>query len=244
MTTIKSMYRHVEPNKELVDRQLEFFAELDASYKPKNIKRLTDCEYDYDYVIGGSAQTQAHVDCIYTKAREHLWGMTSNWISNAAKWLYGSYVIDRALAQKLDIEKVVEVARYIVQKPLREVKLCHGDLTLENVIVEPSPGKWTPIVFIDPGDPRGMVCRENDEGKLLQSLLTKWDIMNGSSGAFWLTVPFPIQPIHLAFLATHYIRLLNHPEKHHPALLLKARATLDHVFEMFKTAVEEEQIDP
>lgn len=99
----------------------------------------------------------------------------------------------------------------IMEADLTPVAYCHGDMTLENCIDTGGDG----IVFIDPGYPRGLNCREIDQAKLLQSL-RGWHELKG--------YPKPIsiynwRPIHFALYVTHLIRLLCHPELHTEVLL-------------------------
>ena len=81
--------------------------------------------------------------------------------------------------------------------------LPHGDLTRENMV-------WNGRLFlIDPGELRGLPCRELDEAKMLQSTLTQWEYLKGHEP--WKhDIPFKLTRVNLALLASHWIRLSKH----------------------------------
>ena len=83
----------------------------------------------------------------------------------------------------------------------------HGDCTLGNVIRK----RDGDLVFIDPANPRGMPCVELDQSKLMQSL-DGWEVIKyGLPQAVVCPTDWPRlepNPLHYAFLATHYWRML------------------------------------
>jgi hypothetical protein len=226
-------FKHTEPTREDIERQLSFFANVPATMQPKGIRRMGDCAYEYEFIQGGAPTEQKQIDRLYMLAERVLWNTGGQILANIDKWQYGNYVLEKALQLELhrdQIDTVVLALRLIVDSPLRRARMCHGDFTMENVIFSDDDP-----VLIDPGHPRGVPCKELDEAKMLQSLLCKWDIMNGSTAAYWLKPPFEPQPIHMAFLITHWIRLLNHPERHvKPGLIKSAHEVLGKLLEDFK----------
>lgn len=87
---------------------------------------------------------------------------------------------------------------------LTPVHTCHGDLTLQNVV-----GNY----IIDPGDPRGLPCREIDEAKIMQSL-DGYDVIK-----YGYPPPFPCvfegaRKVHYVLLLSHYVRMLRHQKGH------------------------------
>lgn len=88
---------------------------------------------------------------------------------------------------------------------------CHGDLTLENVVYCNNS-----FVFIDPGRHWGLCCQEIDETKVMQSIeevhLTRPVSM--SLETLDLYYRWRESPLHMALLATHYLRMLRYTDKH------------------------------
>lgn len=119
------------------------------------------------------------------------------------------------------------------------VASCHGDLTLENVVCRRKVAENTGIemldfVFIDPGHPRGLPCREMDEAKIMQSLEehSNRNVANGTfepiqRGTFdWYNEKLASLP-HRVLLASHYLRLLRHAKKHPQWRVEHARKRLE-----------------
>jgi hypothetical protein len=94
------------------------------------------------------------------------------------------------------------------QLPL--VANVHGDLTFENIIIEPNDN----IVFIDPGETRGANTPALDRGKLLQSFVMRWEQRNDPkrTNPWDQPNPWPLWADRLdwAFLVTHWARLVRH----------------------------------
>ena len=97
----------------------------------------------------------------------------------------------------------------IVWAALSDTKLnwCQqvvGDCTLENIVMSPAGN----VYFIDPGYPRGLVCTENDQAKLLQSV-------RGWEKAAQTDAPFTASRAVVAIYITHLYRLLRHNHAPH-----------------------------
>jgi hypothetical protein len=140
-------------------------------------------------------------------------------------WRAAQHNIWAATSQRLDINRTAYVhycqskmhvpqwvGNAIIEDLLTPVTHCHGDMTLSNA-VQLSDGE---IIFIDPGDPRGLPCRELDEAKLMQST-NGWEEVRWGADPTRGVLPFVIKPIHMVLLYTHLGRLLCH-EHPQPAL--------------------------
>ena len=114
------------------------------------------------------------------------------------------------------------IAGVLYATALTPVSYCHGDMTLENCI-----DTGTRIVFIDPGWPRGLNCKELDEAKVLQSV-DGWHELKGYPKP---KCTFEWRPVHWALLVTHYLRLLRHPELHTEVQLAFARKRIEEICE-------------
>jgi len=89
--------------------------------------------------------------------------------------------------------------------PLSPVRWCHGDATFHNMIMTGhESGK-----LIDPGDCRGLPCRELDEAKMLTSY-EGFDVVTYGAPQPEVFPRPSIRPVHLVLLASHYLRLLHH----------------------------------
>ncbi len=88
------------------------------------------------------------------------------------------------------------------------VNLVHGDATLCNFVVGVN-GRSTAI---DPGQHRGLCCREIDEAKLLQTACG-WDHIrhNQSPPLDMIGHYVDTRRVHQLLLITHFVRLLRHP---------------------------------
>lgn len=88
--------------------------------------------------------------------------------------------------------------------------LVHGDLTLENVLLDPDD---LPML-LDPGIHRGFSFKEADEAKLLQSILVLWERVKRGFNYPLLKAPFQITELHLSLLDMHLFRAIRHSELH------------------------------
>lgn len=154
---------------------------------------------------------------VWLAARDQLWNAKPATYQPYDPHAYVQYVEETHHCIGYAWRSVFTMIRNAAYTP---VSYCHGDMTLENVII----CEHDPIRFIDPGYPRGLPTRELDESKLLQSLdgwhEIKWNQCPRSYPAF------KMKPIHVALLCTHYIRLLKHDHK--PDLLEFAHDRLEH----------------
>lgn len=123
---------------------------------------------------------------------------------------YASYICDLA-DTTLEYEERRQTQRFMnalcaqKQSAFTRVARCHGDLTMDNVLLDDDA---TTVIFIDPGNTRGLACQELDEAKLLQSA-EGWHGYMLHDG-----LPFKVRYVHRLLLLTHYIRLYSHPELH------------------------------
>ena len=184
-----------------VDRQFRVFKRLPDHLKPEGLKRLTPTRYSMKRV---KETTPASVFTVVRNAAQYLWAgrMPGGEHEQAQRLAYAKYIQDRTS----------QPVRELFLRHTQNLKWCeevHGDLTLENVMGER---------FIDPGDPRGMVCIENDLGKLGQSLAgwehakRGWELPSDfERGQFRLLFGSPAVT---AFELSHWIRLSVHTEMH------------------------------
>lgn len=201
-----------ETSKAKVDRQLEVFASLPADRKPANIKRLDDVTYQYDWLEdSGVACDPLSVAAL---AAKHLWKerVPPGQRGIEARLAYAGYIGARSSDRHLQLFlKHTQSLRWCVQ--------VHGDLTLENVI---------DYRFIDPGEPRGMVCIENDLGKLMQSVSGWESIKRGwSVQAYDDFRLVHCSPAVYAFEMSHWIRLSKHPELHNANVINHAHHRIE-----------------
>lgn len=166
----------------VLDAQRYFYQR--CAHVPKNIAFTKD-SVSYDFVRGYECN---NVWWMWNRCMNVLWQDTDRDLRRAD---YVAYVDDLGAG--------VEFYHCILDEALTPVKLVHGDLTTENVIVTPS----NKLCFIDPGRPHGLPCRELDEAKILMSCVG-WP--NGSGRE----VPFKVRKVHMALLQTHLIRALRY----------------------------------
>lgn len=175
--------------------QRKFYSAVDARWRPKNVQVIVlGRTIFYDDVV--SPGTPLWQDVV-AAAVSGLWGGPDDTTLPIDVRVYCDYVHDRAREVDVDVDRVLCRLREC-DYDLTPVRVCHGDMTLENCL-------WTGdgVVFIDPGDPRSLPCRELDEAKILQSL-------DGWEDCFQHTHEMPTRPVHWALLVTHYVRLLRH----------------------------------
>lgn len=192
---------------------------MPAAYAPYDIQSPCDHIVVYRKVVGTPAQD---VDKVMRDATA-LWHTTSSndriHIEDSHRKEYVEYCRRQSLhlsCSKIGIKHshLQLFWHMILTEELTPVHYCHCDMTLENCI---DTGEG--IVFIDPGWSRGLLCREIDQSKLLQSL-RGWHELKGYPKPAPCT--FNWRPIHFALYATHLIRLLNHNELHTEVQLMWA----------------------
>lgn len=110
---------------------------------------------------------------------------------------YKRYILDHAYHGPY---KVILKALDLIPDKLPECIAVHGDMTLENVVLTPD------VVFIDPGRPL-LRTPALDRGKLLQSVVMKWEKRDWANAR---EMPTWANTIDLAFLVTHWVRLQKH----------------------------------
>lgn len=129
---------------------------------------------------------------------EHVWNGPKRWephITNVSQ--YQAHMDDVA-PEFGDIWKRIPSLEYTW------VNRVHGDLTRENVLGD---------VFIDPGRAWGLVCRELDESKMMQSYFG-WETAKYGWKRMEGELPFEITDTHRILYMSHLCRLLKHPR--HP----------------------------
>lgn len=170
--------------------------------------------YSYEWVDGREAHPE-DLPVLLTYCAKELWGGYGVMPIDSTDYL--AYV--NVIALKVGVGfAMAQLARDWPDCRFTPVSNCHGDLTLENVVV-PVERYDTPFVFIDPGYPRGLPCRELDEAKLMQSLEEALrcgplvGFIQDDDPLVWLEEKLE-SITHRTLLLTHYIRLLRHAAKH------------------------------
>ena len=195
------------PSAEAKNKALWFYVSVRSDHTPQLDGAGTDTELSYRWVDGRQAVPSDWTLVRKTAARE-LWNGQS---ADFHRRTYWDYVC--RLATKLNVSVPPFVQWAVCDGPLTAVRVCHGDLTLANVVIN---SRGAPV-FIDPGDPRGLPCAELDEAKLLQSALGfEAHLLHGCNQqehrlemltALW-------NPVTRGLLWTHLLRMLPHAGKH------------------------------
>jgi hypothetical protein len=191
----------------------DFYIHAPWQYIPRFVRQYGE-HYLYRYVTGRQA-TVADVPEIL-RTMELVWDVYQHGrLTMAEKLRYCEYVAERTAGLKPEAVEVVRDALNVIQAvELPRARLVHADLTLENVVIEPTGN----VVLIDPGYPREMVTPALDRGKLLQSVVMRWEDRDFQPGYPRLKAPW-LQPetwpdwadvMDWAFLVTHWVRLLPH----------------------------------
>lgn len=175
--------------------QASWYAQAPAGLIPSGLE-LTGTLLSYDFVQG---QHPTDWQAVH-RAASGFWAMPGPTLP-----IDPERYIDYCCADHPVLAREIRVA------VLTPVALCHGDMTLANVIQDRT-GRLT---FIDPGYDRGLPCVELDEAKLLQSL-DGFDVVYRGWQQPQAWPKMPTRRIHWALLATHYLRLLKHVE-HRPS---------------------------
>src|SRR6266478_5059826 len=132
--------------------QVKWFDSVRDGYKPKDIVSQLPNQYSYKFVIGHAPRDPM---AVWLDAGYAIWdGVETLPMDRRA---YIDYVESIEPHDCFDL---------IDTKRLTPVHNCHGDLTLYNCIEQPHDSK---IIFLDPGNCRGLPCKELDEAKILQS---------------------------------------------------------------------------
>lgn len=210
------MYKH--GTEEEVTSQIEWLQRCVAG--PPDIQRMSPTLYKYRWINGSHPTDPNQVWhaanlCIWDKTKTHL---------NISRVSYYTYVVSR-IAHDIDSTKLrLSLAEIADSKHLiTPVHQCHGDLTLENVICDYGNN----LVFIDPGNPRGLPCQEIDEAKIMQSTIgwEKAKYNSRKSKEYKTLTVFEPRRIHWLLLLSHLVRLLRHEHPSHALKWAKERIT-------------------
>jgi hypothetical protein len=177
-----------------------FYHHCPCDLRPDQLGSYGDA-YVYAYVPGRPAE-ERDVPLILATCGQ-LWWRNGQYISREVTERYCDYVRDRAILHMAGGSIVNDALEIISSVDHPNVYCVHGDLTLENIVVTPS----NRIVFIDPGDPRGMFTPGLDRGKLLQSVVMRWEDRAWDDPLPW---PAWATLVDWAFLVTHWVRLVRH----------------------------------
>lgn len=174
------------------------YVSIPSAYRPRNLEFDTNV-MSYDYVAGVPAtMSQAHMHL-----NEAYWkGFTYAYACNVRPWEYVAYMKSIGFICPT-ILGVIESSSFT------PVCMCHGDATPWHVI----EGYNGIVTIIDPGNPRGLECKELDESKLLFGYDNVGQLMFGANYPRDTVIPFEVTDIHRALLATHYYRMTRHHKR-------------------------------
>jgi len=160
--------------------------------------------YVYGYVPGRQA-TAADLSLVLDVCEKQLWH-PRQWLAvdRGTVGRYCDYVRSRMLVPDAVRTQVAEDALAVIMAADHPAVTCvHGDMTFENTVITPEGN----VVFVDPGDPRGMLTPGIDRGKLLQSAVMRWEDRAWDDPLPW---PDWATLTDWAFLVTHWVRLVRH----------------------------------
>ena len=163
-------------------------------FGPKIIDYQDDFVY-YEWVYGDHPHsvTPGLYDTL-----EQMWGPVNRAVPPHCVQAYLSYCV------KIGMPEGEANSAYKILFNHCALALCvHGDCTAENIVYDGDK-----YVLIDPGNPRGLYCRELDQAKLMQSWIG-WNWGVATRGEFpWRS------PQVYALCITHFYRLIRHKELH------------------------------
>lgn len=163
----------------------EFFRAV-PELSPSGLQPMAAHRHTY---VEGRCAVPSEVECIIESAKT-FWKS----IGTVCTREYKEYILAHRISHP-----VVQRALDLIPAFLPRCRIVHGDMTLENIIM-PGP------VFIDPGNP--IICTPAlDRGKLLQSIVMKWETRGWDNPG---DIPTWADTIDLAFLVTHWVRLQKH----------------------------------
>ena len=187
----------------------EFYHGLSPQCIPPNLV-IEKRHLSYDFIEG---ITPFEWKVVWDWSEEYIWHLSPHVPLGDGFDVerYASYMLSVLCYTeiKIDIDKLLKI---IEEADYTPVWKCHGDLTLKNC-VQTVTGE---IIYLDPGNARGLPCREQDESKILQSL----DGFDCVYRGHMLPAGWPrmeVRKIHWALLVCHYLRLLRHVT-HEPSL--------------------------
>lgn len=193
----------VEPQ-ELVDRQLDYLVRVgDPAFQ---LHRATPTTYRYNYIPGVQA---TNVGIVLDHLETHVWSKSS--ISSCDSGAYYGYILELIKQHRIKIsQKAIHLVCRVSEQWLDSAQLVHGDATMENFIATDHG-----VIGIDPGLPRGFCHPDNDKGKLLQSVLTHWDLVrHGSQTTYRNQSALEVTQATLVSLLTHWIRIIKNADRH------------------------------
>lgn len=220
-----------ESSAALVNHQLLWFLQMPLHRRPQTICRHSDTQYSYTRVDGAAGSdplvplTQFVLNTAYDEICCHSQaGVLPDWtpLEKHDRRIFLDYC-RQVCGQHTDSMSILK--RLHKQDPLVQPNpRCHGDFTIENILYT-KEGK---LVYIDPSFSRGWPCRLVDEGKLLQSLVTRWEEMRGVANPppRVLKPPFEITLAHVAMLDLHWRRLVRHSSRHDRAIIAHGKKNI------------------
>lgn len=212
METIK-ICKSYPTNQAAIDAFLRWQTVPDE-YKPTGITQVGRI-ITYDYVAGRHAKSYSEFEHAVYSA---FWDCEKHKAITITSLEVNRYL--EYVSNKLNILGLPDRVFYMEQirscvtvNTLTPVNNVHGDLTFENVIINPDTKQ---VTFIDLGVVRGcLYAKEIDEAKVLQSVLG-WK----NTGVFRPDRYF--RRVHFALCLSHMARLLANASKHHVCDLDKA----------------------
>lgn len=198
----------VEQFADVVDAQMKFWDSVPNKNKPRNLRRIDDKTIVYERVMLEHPRSSKDVRTLM-KTMETIWKPCSGDLGVPVSY-YRSYVFSKtppSLASNEEFKTMFLNVPLAVS--LTHCKNCHGDLTLENVLVQDDR-----VVLLDPARTHSLLCVEQDEAKLLQSIITQWEVAKRGWEYCTFDVPFRVRFVHLYLLLAHWIRILPYETKH------------------------------
>lgn len=190
----------------------EFFTSVDPALVPNRIVDYGTA-YTYEYIKGREARP-ADIDAVL-HAADWIWSIPFDNIHPRHVNDYCERVANLADEAKINHQVIGQALVEILGTDLPQVSVVHGDMTLENIIITPEYD----VKFIDPGHAYRVNTPALDKGKLLQSIVMRWEERNKEnvtslSGYHPWLQPGPMPtwagPIEWAFLVTHWVRLIKY----------------------------------
>ncbi len=180
-----------------------------------HIRQISENGYEYSWINGRPPRSYNE----FRDAATWLWGLklpgfykNIEIADEVAKVLRPCFIDPEEYSHRFEWHPVGRTAGIALRDlPLSEftpVAFTHGDMTFSNVIVGYD---GLGAVLIDPGNHRGLCCRELDESKIMQSYDGFEAIYRGIVKPIH-TVTHVIKPrrVHHLLQISHYVRLLKH----------------------------------
>jgi hypothetical protein len=186
----------------------ELYRFVDDTLRPQMLRAFPG-SYAYSYVQGRHAKAP-NIPVILEVCQNNLW-MPRGFILDAQVVDdYARYIEDlmKEHGDRANDPLVEHALTLLKQRVLPRVAMVHGDLTFENIIIQDEGN----MVFIDPGEHHKMFTPGMDRGKLLQSLVMRWEERDIIPRPWAEPAPWPEWAtfIDWAFLVTHWVRLIRH----------------------------------